>query len=147
MSNAEQHEQQARSIMRVRGAMNDAEQQAKSQVESIVEMIDALRKAESDSEREAAQTAIYEDPLEVEVRGDWHAVGAQPCGATEFKVLLCTGGPAVRILGVLNKYDEPEHATVLYQDWFTAWETLTGLTDAENEAVIEYCRQFYFAEA
>ena len=28
-------------------------------------MIDALRKAESESEREAAQTTIYQDPLEV----------------------------------------------------------------------------------
>jgi hypothetical protein len=132
--------------MRVREAMNDAEQQAKSQVESIVEMIDALRKAESESEREAAQTAIYEDPLSVEIRTDWHAVAAQPCGATEFKILLCTGGPAARIIGTLNQYDEPETATVQYQDWFTAWHTLHGLTEAEDEALLEYCRQFYFAE-
>jgi hypothetical protein len=132
--------------MRAKEEMNDAEQQAKSQVESIVEMIDALREAESDSEREAAQTTIYEDPLSVEVRTDWHAVAAQPCGATEFKILLCTGGPAARIIGTLNQYDEPETATVQYQDWFTPWHTLHGLTDEQHDAVLEYCRQFYLAE-
>jgi hypothetical protein len=126
--------------------MNDAERQARSQVESIVEMIDALRNAESDSELEAAQTTIYEDPLEVEVRGDWYAVGAHHSNTSEFKILLCTGGPAVRIVGDLNEYDEPESATVQHQDWFTPWEPLHGLADAEDEAVLEYCRQFYFAE-
>jgi hypothetical protein len=143
MSNAEQ---QATSIMREERPMSDAEQQAMSQVESIVEMIQALRNAETDNEREAAQTTIHEDPLSVEVRSDWHAVGAGPTGASEFKIDLCCGGPAVRIVGDLNGYDEPESATVQYQDWFTPWHTLHGLTDAENEAVLEYCRQFYFAE-
>src|SRR6266550_2746661 len=114
--------------MRVREAMNDAEQQARWQVDSIVEMIDALREAESDSDREAAQTAIYEDPLAVEVRSDWHTVGAEPAGASEFKIDLCTGGPAVRIIGELNRYDEPESASVEYSDWFSPWHTLHGLT-------------------
>jgi hypothetical protein len=145
MSNADEQQKQCR-IMRVKEPMNDAEQQARSQVESIFEMIDALRKAQSDSERESAQTVIYEDPLSVEVRSDWHTVGAGPVGASEFKIDLCTGGPAVRIVGDLNRHDEPESATVQYQDWFTPWHTLHGLTNEQHDAVLEYCRQFYFAE-
>ena len=125
--------------------MNNDEQQARSQVESILEMIESLRIAETESEREDAQTAIYEDPLEVEVRGEWHAVGAEACEATEFKILLCTGGPAVRIRGQLDKYSEPESATVEFQDWGTLWEPLNGLTEAEEEAILDYSRQFYFA--
>jgi hypothetical protein len=126
--------------------MENAEQQAKSHVGSIVEMIHALRNAGTDSEREAAETAIYEDPLEVAVRGDWHAVGSPPSEASEFRILLSTGGPAVRIVGELNCYGEPDSASVQYQDWFMPWCTLLALSDTESEAVLEYCRQFYFAE-
>jgi len=126
--------------------MDNAEKQARSQVESILEMVHALRNAETDNKREAAQMKIHEDPLSVEVRTDWHAVGAEGAKASEFKIDLCTGGPAVRIVGELNRYDEPESATVQYQDWFTPWEHLHGLTDEQDDALLEYCRQFYFAE-
>jgi hypothetical protein len=57
--------------------MENAKQQALAQLESIVEMIAALRVASNDEEREAAQTRIEEDPLSVEVRGDWHAPGCE----------------------------------------------------------------------
>jgi hypothetical protein len=126
--------------------MSNAEQQARSQVESLAEMVAALRNAPNDEHREAAETAIQEDPLSVEVRGDWRAVGAESAKPSEFKIELCTGGPAVRIVGELNDYNEPESAFVQFQDWFTPWQ-LHPLNDAESEAVLEYCRQFYFADA
>ena len=132
--------------MRARLAMSNAEQQARSQVESIVEMLESLRNAQTETEREDAQTMIYEDPLEIEVRGEWRPVGEKDRVATEFKILLCTGGPAVRIRGELDKYSEPDRATVEFQDWGTRWEPLTGLTDAEEAAILDYCHQFYFAE-
>jgi hypothetical protein len=124
----------------------NARQQALAQIESIVEMVAAARSASSDAERDAAEQRIHEDPLSVEVRTEWHSVGADHTTAAEFKIDLCTGGPAVRIIGDLNQYEEPETAGVQYQDWFTPWHTLHGLTEAENEALLEYCRQFYFAE-
>jgi hypothetical protein len=129
----------------VEKAMENAEQQARSQVDSILEMVAALRNAHNDEHREAAETAIQEDPLSIEVRGDWHAVGAESAKPSEFKIELCTGGPAVRIVGELNEYNEPECGFIQFQDWFTAWQLLP-LNDAESEAVLEYCRQFYFAE-
>jgi len=62
----------------------------------------------------------------------------------EFTILLCTGGPAVRIIGELNEHQEPESARIEYQDWFTAWEDMP-LTSEQQEKVLTYCRQFYFA--
>jgi hypothetical protein len=125
----------------------NAKQQALAQLESIVEMIGALRVASNDEEREAAQTRIEEDPLSVEVRGDWHAPGAVQARATEFKIELCTGGPAVRIVGELDQYCEPEKPRIEYQDWFTPWQTLRGVSEEEDDALLEYCRVFYFANA
>jgi len=127
--------------------METAEQQAQAQLESIVEMIATLRAASNDNEREAAQIRIAEDPLSVEVRGDWHAPGGEGAKPSEFMILLCTGGPAVRIRGELDRYSEPEKPHIEYQDWFTSWRELPVATDEENDAVLDYCRQFYFADS
>jgi hypothetical protein len=127
--------------------MENAEKQAQAQLDSIVEMIAALRTARTDKEREAAQTSIEEDPLSVEVRGDWHAPGSEGAKPSEFMILLCTGGPAVRIRGDLDRYSEPEKPRIEYQDWFMPWRVLSGVTDEKNDALLDYCRQFYFADA
>jgi hypothetical protein len=130
-----------------KSGMETAEQQAQAQLESIVEMIVALRAASNDNEQEAAQIRIEEDPLSVEVRGDWHAPGGQGAKPSEFIILLCTGGPAVRIRGELDRCSEPENPRIEYQDWFTPWRQLLGVTDEENDALVDYCRQFYFGDA
>ena len=124
--------------------MENSEQQAHTQLESIVAMIAALRTAADDEQREAAETRIQEDPLSVEVRADWHTVGAEQSRVTEFRIELCTGGPAVRIIGDLDQYCEPENPRVEYQDWFTPWRTLASVTDEQNDALLEYCRVFCF---
>ena len=124
--------------------MENSEQQAHAQLESIVAMIAALRMAIDDEQRETAETRIQEDPLSVEVRADWHAVGAEQSSATEFKIELCTGGPAVRIIGDLDQYCEPENPRIEYQDWFTPWRTLASVNDEQNDALLEYCRVFCF---
>jgi hypothetical protein len=127
--------------------MDNAEKQAQAQLDSIVEMIAALRNARTDEEREAAQTSIEEDLLSVEVRGDCHVPGGEGAKPSEFMILLCTGGPAVRICGELDRYSEPEEPRIEYQDWFTPWRVLPSLTDEENDALLDYCRQFYFGDA
>ena len=59
------------------------------------------------------------------------------------RILLCTGGPAVRIRGDLGAYSEPNTAELEYQDWFTPWERLP--TDsADEEILLTYARSFYF---
>ena len=110
-------------------------------------MIAALTAAGNDEEREAAQTRIEEDPLSVEVRGAWQPVGGEGAKPVEFMILLCTGGPAVRIRGELDRYSEPEKPRIEYQDWFTPWQNLSDVSDDQNDALFEYCRLFYFADA
>jgi len=89
-----------------------------------------------------ARERIDEDPLSVQVRSGWYSPGgdAEP---EEFEILLCTGGPAVRIIGDLGQFSEPSSATLQAQDWFTPW---TDYLDADQDALLEYCQCFYFGD-
>lgn len=91
-------------------------------------------------EDEDADT-IHEDALSVQVRSGWVTVG-EPLTPEEYEILLCTGGPACRIIGTLNDYGEPETARLQHQDWFTPWQ---DYTDAEEEILLTYARHFYFS--
>jgi len=154
-------------------AENRAKDQAKAQLESIVAMVQRLEHARecngaceltdqaildglclsgtvaTDEEREQyhdeneAREAMNEDPLSVEVRSDWHVPGRDE-GATEYLILLCTGGPACRIIGDLDQHNEPETAKLQYQDWFTPWKDYTE--QSNEEALLIYARCFYFGE-
>ena len=65
--------------------------------------------------------------------------------ATGYSILLCTGGPAVRIIGDLGGYDEPESAEIQAQDWGTGWEYLR-MTEEEETALMWFVNLFYFGE-
>ncbi len=131
---------------------NYAMEQARSQLDSIIEMIEALREAEEKGEAklfgekrdpDEIRDTILEDPLSVEVRSSWRSPG-ECCGTPEeYTILLCTGGPAVRIIGKLSEHCEPRTATIQYQDWFTSWETLPVSGD-EEDALIDYASMFCF---
>lgn len=125
-----------------------SELQALAQLESIREMVAAL-KAEDDDEAEKAREAIQEDPLSVEVRSRWMELrdwGNKEQGApAEFKILLCTGGPAVQIIGELNEHADPEKPRLQHQDWGTPW-TDVRLSAEDAETLLAYCREFYFGE-
>lgn len=96
----------------------------------------------NDSEDEARE-AIQNDALYVQVRSDWHAPGGDNT-PSEFQILLCTGGPAVRIVGELNEHCEPSRAWIEYQDWGTPWTQAFGVID--QDTLLTYCQQFYFGE-
>jgi hypothetical protein len=96
-------------------------------------------------DEEAAREAFTEDALSVEVRSGWHEPGGDNT-ALEYSILLCTGGPAVRIIGDLDEYQQPISAKLQYQDWFTPWQPLLPLAEGEHEALLTYARQFYFGE-
>jgi hypothetical protein len=119
-------------------------EQARSQLEGIAEMVSAYENAENDKDRDEAEQRINEDPLEISVREPWHAPGKE-AKPDEYLILLCTGGPAVRITGDLADYGEPETASIEYQDWFTQWERF-DMTEEEKETVLKYARHFYFGE-
>ena len=95
---------------------------------------------------EDARQHIQENPLSVEVRTDWHQPGAEDDKPTVYTILLCTGGPACRIIGDLDEYAQPDTAHLEYQDWFTPWEEYHQLNDEEEETLLSYARQFYFGE-
>lgn len=120
---------------------DNALKQAKAQLRSIREMVAELSDPDSDR-REDAQDAIFEDPLEVSVRSGWGQIG-DPMSPEEFRILLCTGGPAVQIIGALNEHSEPHDVRLQYQDWFTPWIDLP-LEDDELDDVMTYCQQFCF---
>ena len=108
-------------------ATTRAEDQAKAQYESICEMVAAL---ECDYER-------------LQVRSGWRAPGDDAPEPEEFYILLCTGGPAVRIRGELDPRGEPTRAWIEYQDWFEPWKQYF---DTDQATLLVYCRCFYFGE-
>ena len=122
---------------------NWVEEIGKPTYDAIVEMVDALQQATTDEEREAAETAIHEDPLSVEVRSGWHVPGLTDNTPEEYNLLLGTGGPATRIIGRLTDDGEPDTARLEVQDWFKPWTEYTG---ADEQILLIYAQQFYFGE-
>lgn len=86
---------------------------------------------------EDAQTAINEDPLSIETRSNWHSIGEESEDA-EFQILLCTGGPAVRIMGELDN-GTPRRAWLEYQDWGTSWTFYVTMGE-DNKALLAYAQ-------
>lgn len=126
--------------------VDHARDQAKAQLQSSTEMVGALRAAiDRDDSLEQAVEAIHADALSVQVRSDWYDPGSEDRSPAEYNILLCTGGPAVRIIGTLSEYLEPDSAHVQYQDWGTPW-TDYPLTSEEEAIVLEYAQQFYYGE-
>jgi len=130
-----------------------AQQQAQAQLEAIRELMEAMERASSgedvtfDGEEmdwDDLQERGREWPLSVLVRSAWQTPG-DPLQSSEFEVLLCTGGPAVRIRGDLSQHNEPEIVRLEYQDWFTSWHRLT-MSSEEQEALLGFARLFWFGE-
>ena len=88
---------------------------------------------------DAIRDLVTEDPLSVQVRSDWHNLGDTP-EAAEFNILLCTGGPAVRIYGDLHD-EQVSSCWLQHQDWGTPW-TDVHLTTSQRDALQWYCEQF-----
>jgi len=95
-----------------------------------------------DFDEDAAREAIQDDALEICVRSDWYDLGSKDNKPSEFYILITTGGPAVRIIGKLNEYGEPESPRLQVQDWGKPWTEY--FTD--EVILLTYCNQFYFGE-
>jgi hypothetical protein len=118
--------------------------QAKAQLESIQEMVKNLNHG-PESDREEALQTIHDDALEVTIREGWKPPGGEPYGGVTYKILLCTGGPAVQIVGDLDEWSQPESARLEYQDWYTPWQQYQT-SDDEEQDLIFYAATFYFGE-
>lgn len=128
---------------------DNAKRQAKAQLESIKEFMSRLSTASEadDGTEDQVREDINADPLSIEVRAGWHMPGqGKAPDPEEFMILLCTGGPAVRIIGQLDEHMQPEKPVIQYQDWFTPWTDYHETTDEEDQALLEYCQCFYYGE-
>lgn len=105
------------------------------------ELNELISEANGNKDQDSAREAIQEDPLSVEVRSGWGNVGDE-FQAEEFCILLCTGGPAVRIRGELDN-GAPCRAWMEYQDWGTGW---AQFYDASQDTLLAYCSEFYFGD-
>lgn len=104
--------------------------------EELAELEAAAGDCESEEE---ARERIHEDPLSLQFRSDWCSSreGMEPA---EFELLLGTGGPAVRIIGDINR-GSPSRPRLQVQDWFQPW---TEYLDADEDILQAYCEVFYF---
>ena len=98
------------------------------------------------NDAEKASTMLDEDPLSVQVRSAWYTPGSEgedlDNAPAEFTILLCTGGPAVRIMGELDEHGDPHRAWIEYQDWGTPW---TQYFDASQATLLSYAQHFLYA--
>jgi len=144
----------------------NAKAQGQAQFESIKEMVEELDRFRNDnaggmdSSIEDAEQRIHEDTLSVSVRSGWY----NPCDAgkdtapAEYEILLCTGGPAVRLIGELDGHGQPESCRMEVQDWFQPWAEYRPIagyrgtgknryaTYDSEKTLLAYARCFYFGE-
>ena len=100
------------------------------------ELADLQINAGDFTDRDAVETELYEYPLEVTVRSGWESIG-EPLEATEYAILLSTGGPAARIRGELDEDGTPTRAWMEAQDWGTPW---TDIHTDYDDALLEFAQ-------
>jgi hypothetical protein len=88
---------------------------------------------------------LQEGALSVEIRDGWYTSGDKSGGPEEFKILVSTGGPAFRIIGELDQYNQPSNVRAEHQDWGTPWIEVE-LSNEEQEAVDWFAGLFYYGE-
>ena len=135
-----------------------SEAQARAQLQHITEMVGALQHAlDAEDHSVDSADAIYDaiddavhaietSSLSVEVRSYWTLLmgPSYALAPEEYRIVLCTGGPAVQIVGDLDIDREPSTARLQHQDWSTPW-TDYRLTAEEEATLLVYARTFYFA--
>lgn len=89
-------------------------------LETLRELTEQAAGCES---QEGALERLEENPLDIQFRSGWES-NRDELTPSEFAILLCTGGPAVRIRGELDHHGYPSRAWVEYQDWGTSWTEL-----------------------
>lgn len=100
-----------------------------------------------DEDSEDARNEIMEDPLEITYRTGWlnHGEvcdGIDKGNIEECCILLCTGGPAVRILCDVDHRGTLSRPIVEYQDWGTPWTELLSITEEHRDALKTYISNF-----
>ena len=85
-----------------------------------------------------ARETIWDSPISVQVRSDWQNLhDGDSLKPYEYNILMCTGGPAVRIVGEIGE----SSPRIEYQDWGTPWTELT-IDDDERQILVDYVGEF-----
>lgn len=120
--------------------MREAEDALAEWDDDNAEELNDLEHAAGDCDDEDdARQRISEDPLSVEVRSGWASPGEE-LTPDDFRILLCTGGPAVQIRGELDHNGMPCRAWLEYQDWGTPWTQYFG---ADADRLVQYASHFF----
>lgn len=107
-------------------------------------LADLERAADGLESADDALARIEEDPISVQVRSGWADPG-EPLEPAEYQILLATGGPGARIVGVLDQHGEPASAYVEGRDWGTPWIRISSSQDDER-ILIAYAACFFLGE-
>lgn len=95
---------------------------------------------------ELIEEDMREAPLSVEIREGWKGPGdGASLEPEEFRILLTTGGPALRIKGELNHH-EPSRCWLEAQDWGTPWVRVYTQHEYECNALRWFASLFWFGE-
>lgn len=102
------------------------------------ELAELERIADGCADADEARDRIMEDPLSVETRSGWVSVGDEMT-ADEYRIVLCTGGPHVEIVGDLDQHGTPSNVRIVFRDWGESGE----LFDFDHDAVLTYAQYFF----
>lgn len=95
---------------------------------------------------EGIEEAMREAPLSVEVRSGWMEPGdGDSVDPDEFRILLSTGGPALRVMGELDRC-EPSRCWLEIQDWGTPWTRHFSRSAERATALRWFASLFYYGE-
>ena len=113
------------------------------EIKRQVRVLKYLETRQGSNWREDLILRINEGALSVRVRDDWYTPGEyeERANPLEYEILLCWGGPAVRIVGKLDRYGDPDSAVLEFQDWGIPWTPVY-----EDGPLVDYARCWYFAE-
>ena len=90
---------------------------------------------------------MREAPLSVEIRSGWREPGdGASMDPDEFRILLSTGGPALRIMGELDRC-EPSRCWLEIQDWGTLWTRMHCRYEYEIDGLRWFASLFYYGES
>lgn len=120
---------------------NNAKEQSVAYLEIICDLLNRYDSEDNDSKRYEIMEEIDNLPLCCEIRSSWACAGEE-LDPSEYSITLCTGGPAVRIIGDLDSCREPVSARIQSQDWFEPWQDL-NLSDTDEDTLTRFASFFF----
>lgn len=125
-------------------ATNHAAANAAAWCATILDQLARLKVAcqESDETYDTIREEIQQSSLSLQVRSDWEELGTD-LEPGELCILLSTGGPALRIVGDLGRFNCPKDCRMEYQDWGTPWTEYRAIGSAVLDS---WAAQFYWGD-